>query len=432
MEEISKQLRAEINALQEYIARIEDRFLGTTWTAELLAPLSRLEDRLDREDLRSIVLLLQRVRDQFSINGHLAPQIAALLARYPEYLAAAGGPLLGSPPQDPALDPASVGLPAEDEEPVETTAPADTKDAPPEVKRAKPAANKPALKPPTSLPIDEDSEDLSGLSMDLFSGNRRPSPPPPRPVAPREKEPSPSTLNLYPLGEKKQRPAATGVSISPRQDLFLAHKIRPADLKARMQLTLPSQDQIQLDFKLQKKMSGRLADSLREHAEEHSLVLVPRVTQFVHQGTLHPCTVRVLANLFRPLLGNLNDLAPYKGCDFMDDTPEPGWALITPEALPETLGLNYFAQQQRLRQRADELGIIARMVRRRTLVEAVYDLIAAQLVLGLKLNQQTLDATSSSLTTSDFVCTYFSAEGIRFKTLPRTTSHPAIGVCPNL
>lgn len=85
-----------------------------------------------------------------------------------------------------------------------------------------------------------------------------------------------------------------------------------------------------------------------------------------------------------------------------------------------------------LREVQAELGIIPRMVRRRTLVEALYDLIAAQLVLGLKLNQQTLDATSSGLTTSDLVCTYFSAEGIRFKTLPRTTSHPAIGVCPSL
>lgn len=274
MEEISRQLRSEIGALQEYISRMEDHFLVTTWTAELLDPLRRLEDRLDPQDLQSILLLLQRVRDQFAIDGQLTPQIAALLARYPQYLAAAGQPLAALLVQDPALDPSPLGSPAEDEEQAEAEANA----SPPEVKPSRPVA-KPAAKAQVPPPDGEESEDLSGLSMDLFSGRRKAPPPHP-------KEPSPSTLN--------------------------------------------------------------------------------------------------------------------------------------------------FDQQQSLRQRADELGVIPRMVRRRSLVEAVYDLITSQLVLGLKLNHRTLDATASGVTASDSVCVYFSAEGIRFKELPRTTRHPAIGVCPSL
>lgn len=412
MEEISKQLRAEIDALQEYIGRMEDRFLATAWTAEVLAPLKRLEHRLDPEDLQSILLLLQRVRDQFSVNGQLAPQISALLARYP-HLAAHTTPAAIAVAPETALDPAPVSPPIP-------------------VVSSRPKAAKPPAKTPAPIPEDEESEDLSGLSMDLFSGRGKALPAPrPREEAPRERSPS-SSLKLFPLGKKEQRPAGNKINVSPRQDLFLAHKIRPADLKSRMQLGLPSQDQVQLDFKLQKKMSGRLADALREHAEEHSLLLIPRVAQFIHQGTLYPCTVKVLTTLFRPLLADLQDWAPYKACNFMDETPEAGWALVPPEALPETLGHNYFDQQQLLRQRADELGVIPRMVRRRTLVEALCDLITAHLVLGLKLNQQTLDATSSGPTASDFVCVYFSAEGIRVKDLPRSTSHPALGVCPTL
>jgi hypothetical protein len=417
VEEISKQLRAEIDALQEYIARMEDRFLATTWTGNLLAPLKRLEQRLAPADLQDILLLLQRVRDQFSVNGTLAPQIRDLLGRYPQYLTVS--PAAAGLTPETALDPA----------PAESPAPAA---APARIPKAKPPA-----KAPAPLGEDEESEDLSGLSLDIFTNRARASapasPPSPREETPHQNTPSPSTLNRFPLGKKKRESSAgEKIEISPRQDLFIAHKIRPADLKSRLQLSLPSQDQVQLDFKLQKMMSGRLVDALREHAEEHSLLLIPRVTQFTYQGTLYPCTAKVLTTLFRPLLGNLQDWASYKNAGFMDETPEAGWAFVPPEALPQTLGHNYFSQQQLLRQRADELGVIPRLVRRRTLVEALYDLITAQLVLGLKINQQTLDATASGPTASDFVCIYSSAEGIRVKNLPRTTVHPSLGVCPSI
>jgi hypothetical protein len=410
VEELSRQLRSEIDALQEYIARMEDRFLAATWTAELLGPLRRLEPGLEEGELQAIVLLLRRVRDQFSVNGQLGPQISQVLARYPQYLEAPGAADNPTGPQEAALDPAPAGAAAEDEEKAET--------APP-----RPKSPGPPVAPRPPRPGAEESEDLSGLSLDLFTGRAK---------APPRENPSPSTLNLHPLGAKKRPPPGDRFSATPRQDLFLAHKIRPADLKARMQLNLPSQDQVQLDFKLQKKMSSRLANALREQAASHSLLLIPRIAQFSHQGAVVPCTAKALVSLFRPLLGNPQDWAPYQACPFMDETPELGWALVPPEALPETLGHNYLDQQQVLRQRAEELGVVPRLVRRRTLVEALYDLIAAHLVLGLKLNQRTLDATASGPTAGDFVCIYFADEGIRVRDLPRTSSHPALGVCPSL
>jgi len=411
VEELSQQLRAEIDALREHIARLEDRFLATTWTAELLAPLQRLETRLAETDLRAIVVLLERVRVKFAVNGQLGPQISQLLTRYPHFLAQP--PDTGAALPEPALDPSPGGAPAEDEERAEE---------PVQVRPA--AASAPPVKPRPAREVSEESEDLSGLSLDVFT--HRPK------AAPTPRSPSPSTLNLYPLGEKKRGQSQEKIKATPRQDLFLAYKIRPADLKERMQLSLPAQEQVQLDFKLQKKMSSRLVDSLREQAEAQSLLLIPRVTQFQHQGTLYPCTAKVLISLFRPLLGNLQDWTPYRGCPFMDEAPEPGWALVAPESLPQTVGHNYHDQQQALRQHAEGLGVIPRLVRRRSLVEALYDLIAAHLVLGLRLNQQTLDATSSGPTANDFICIYFSGEGIRVRDLPRTTSHPALGVCPSL
>lgn len=413
VQELSRQLRAEIRALQEYIAQVEDRFLVATWTTELLRPLERLEDRLEKADLESIVVLLQRVRDQFSVNGNLAPQINQVLARYPQYL----GPTAPSAPaEEPALDPVPGAPLGEDEERRE----------PEEAPAARPQApHRPSADPDWSAAGGGGSEDLSGMSIDVFTarGKATKGTPP---------HPSSSTLNLFPLGAEKKRATTDRIDATPRQDLFLAHKIRPADLKTRMQLSLTSQEQVELDFKLQKKMGSRLVNVLRERAADQSLLLIPRVTQFVHRGTTYPCTAKVLLKLFRPLLADPEEWAPYRGSPFMDETPEAGWALVGPEALPETLGFGFAEQQQRLRQRAEDLGVVPRLLRRRSLVEALYDLLAAQLVLGLQLNRHTRDATNSGPDAGLFISIYSTPEGIRIAEMPRTASHPALGVSPSL
>lgn len=410
MEELSQQLRAEIEALREHIARLEDHFLATTWTAELLAPLQRLDTRLEETDLRAIVVVRKQVRDQFAVIGKLGPQISQLLTRYFRFLAQP--PDTGAAPPEPALDPAPGGVPGEEEERSK------------EPVQVRPAA---ASAPPVTRPAREvsaESEDLSGLSMDVFT--HRPK------AAPTPRSPSASPLILYPLGGKRRGQSQQKIKSVPRQDLVLAYKFRPADLKKGMQLSLPAQEQVQFDFKLQKKTSSRLVDSLREQAEAQSLLLIPRVTQFQHQDTLCPCTAKALISLFRNLLGNLQDWAQYRGCPFMDEAPEPGWALVAPESLPQTVCRNYLDQQQALRQHAEALGVFPRPVRRRSLVEALYDLIAAHLVPGLRLNHQTLDATPPGPTGNDFVRIYFSGEDIRVRNLPHATSHPALGVCPSL
>lgn len=413
VEELSRQLRAEIRALQEYIAQVEDRFLVATWTIELLRPLERLEARLERADLASIVVLLQRVRDQFSVNGNLAPQINQVLARYPQYL----GPTAASvPAEEPALDPVPGAPLSEDEERQEPV-------AAPAAKRQAPQTT--GADPGWSTAGGDGSEDLSGMSIDVFTarGKATKGNPPP---------PSSSTLNLFPLGEKKKRATTDRINATPRQDLFLAHKIRPADLKTRMQFSLTSQEQVELDFKLQKKMGSRLVDVLRDRAADQSLLLIPRVTQFVHRGTVHPCSAKVLLKLFRPLLANPEEWAAYRGSPFMEETPEAGWALVSPEALPDTLGFSFAEQQRRLRQRAEDLGVVPRLLRRRSLVEALYDLLAAQLVLGLQLNRHTRDATNSGPDAGRFISIYSTPEGIRIAEMPRTASHPALGVSSSL
>ena len=113
------------------------------------------------------------------------------------------------------------------------------------------------------------------------------------------------------------------------------------------------------------------------------------------------------------------------------ELPELGWALITPEAPRESLQKSYMEQNQYLRYVATSFGIPSHLVRRRTLVEAVYDLIVGQLVLGKSMQRQTLDWTATGSAKNDYICLYFAPEGIRVRDMSRTTRHQSLGVCPN-
>ena len=111
--------------------------------------------------------------------------------------------------------------------------------------------------------------------------------------------------------------------------------------------------------------------------------------------------------------------------------PQTGWALITREAPRDTLGGNFTEQNQSLRIMGPSIGLPSHMVRRRTLVEAAFDLVVGRLLLSEPLQQRTLDWTSSGTSKRGSVCIYLSKYGIRIRELPRSTRHSALGFCPN-
>ena len=122
----------------------------------------------------------------------------------------------------------------------------------------------------------------------------------------------------------------------------------------------------------------------------------------------------------------------YKGMPFLNhETPELGWALITKEAARETYDKNFMEQNQYLRYMAAETGIPSHLVRRRTLIETIYDMIVGRMVLKTTFLKRTLDWTSDGPNKSEFICAYFSERGIRLRHLPRTQHNRALGLCPN-
>lgn len=113
------------------------------------------------------------------------------------------------------------------------------------------------------------------------------------------------------------------------------------------------------------------------------------------------------------------------------EVPEPGWALITMESPKEGLGKNYMEQSQFLHHLSTSLSLPAHLLRRRTMVEAIYDLILGELILGQHLQRGSLDWTASSPAKNDYVCVYYPEEGIRVRDVSRGTHHPSLGVTPN-
>jgi len=282
----------------------------------------------------------------------------------------------------------------------------------------------PAEKPPSAAPVETGTPD--GLAPDaLFS-----SPPP--------AQPSPTPAGEQRKGKKSRQPPRKSsrpkpVDTSEKTDIF-ASQISLDDLLLSMDLTIPEQDKTQLENLLRNKMADRIIPALQAHAQfAKQFILVPRLTRYVYDGTLYACTIKNLVMTFIALFGNIHDLVQFKGHRFFNsEVPEQGWALVPAEAPRETLGKTFMEQTQYLRYLAANTGIPSHLVRRRTLVEAVYDIIVGRIVMGNPFQKQTLDWTSSGTSKSDFVCVYFAENGIRLRALPRTTHNPALGVVPHL
>jgi hypothetical protein len=226
----------------------------------------------------------------------------------------------------------------------------------------------------------------------------------------------------------RKRENTAPISVNPLQD-----KISLEDLQQKMGFSLTRQDINRLQLSLHEQINGRKLNALKTDPQaENRYLLIPRVSRFFYQGKLVDCTVKNLAKAYFGHFGDIKDLTQYKGTTFINhETPQTTWALIPPEALSDSLDKNYMEQQQFLRQLSGRVSLPSHLVRRRSLVEAIYDLLVGKLVLNRPLLQQTLDWTSDGPTKNDYICLYSAEEGIRLRDLTRTSHHRFLGLCPN-
>ena len=212
-----------------------------------------------------------------------------------------------------------------------------------------------------------------------------------------------------------------------------ADKISVKDLLSNLNIKLPPQDLDRLSTELPNKLQSKSVVALQSSPEaEGKYALIPRIPRFIFEGQMIPCTIKNLVQIYIKLFGDIKDLTRFKGQAFIvNETPKMEWALVAVDPATDSLKKNFMNQNQYLRQLANATKVPSHLLRRRTLVEGVYDLIVGALVLNERWLNNTLDWTSSGTSPSEFICISQPAEGIRIRNLPRTQSHQALGVCPN-
>lgn len=460
MDQIAQQLKAEIASLREYIQRTEERLQVRRWVDALIPPFEYLERDLDEDELRIAIRAFYQAKYRFSVNGHLSTQIDAILSRHaelaeslkrspdeelvqeflpakdPEY----SSPVLPDRLQDSAEASTLFAAAAEDEE----IEPLDLFAEKEEVLPAGTGANDASLFHPSSLSAEENEEaqepilpetlaSVDSLSSQKGRSGRQQSTADLQSLFQDATRPLPKSVEKTAKAVKLRKPRPSPAAEEEATvDLFAA-KIGLDDLLMHLGISLPSQDKVQLEHALHHKVADRAIAALRTNPIfEKQYILLPRISRFFYNGTLYPCTVKNLAKTYIALFGSIQDLIAFKSFAFFnEEVPELGWALITAEAPRESLDKNYMEQNQYLRYLAATAGIPSHLVRRRTLVEAVYDLIVSRLVLNTTWQRQTLDWTASGTSKNDFICVYFAENGIRMRELARTRHHRALGCCPN-
>ena len=495
MDQISQQLKEEIDSLREYIQHTEERLLVSNWVGEMLTPFEDTEQQFSQEELAQIVGALYKARHQFSVNGHLGNRLDTIIDRYSHlFTDSADNDDDRIPAKDPQNDNVLDFVEDEEDEDNEVdstqtlfepfrTGPVDAT-AQPAVRRDSSQQPAPIAQPSKDVgkqvakygknkdfQIVEDKRD--NALLDLFTAKRERNGDLSEPTT--TKQPTnDQPLNPLPDGaaddlfaqenaQKPTKPTRAAKSktqgrsqrdrrkASPERaskirqqavqedqrpdesfDIF-SERIAVDDLLLNMDIRLPEQDIVQLARSLKNKLSSSTVVALQKNPQaEAQYVLIPRISRFIFAGNIYPCTVKNLARTYIAFFGDIKDLMQYKGMPFLNhETPELGWALITKEAARETYDKNFMEQNQYLRYMAAETGIPSHLVRRRTLIETIYDMIVGRMVLKTTFLKRTLDWTSDGPNKSEFICAYFSERGIRLRHLPRTQHNRALGLCPN-
>ncbi|MGY8824937.1 MAG: hypothetical protein ACKVJG_13550 [Candidatus Latescibacterota bacterium] len=392
MDQIAQQLKEEIDSLREYIQRTEELLIVTNWVDEMITPFEETEREYDQEDLAQIIGALYKARHQFSVNGHLAGRLDAIIDRYGHLFPDSSTD--DSETQLPAKDPPNDNLWdfIEDEEdanyspPFEafaahTIAPTtDSKDsqAPAsEYERTEPLTEERRVL--NDIEDDKNTHDsqrnrdkaVGLLSKQKQDEEAKPNHSPQKSTTDRPQAPLPEVAEgelfirqetVQPLPKTQTNNSGTppqprrdgakkitksSSKIRPRQetkeealpivDIFSA-RISVEDLLVNMDIQLPKQDIVQLTHSLKHKLSNGVVTALQKTSQaKGQYVLIPRISRFIFDGNLYPCTVKNLARTYIGFFGDIKDLMQYKGMHFLNhDTPQLGWPLVTQEAARET------------------------------------------------------------------------------------------------
>ena len=114
---------------------------------------------------------------------------------------------------------------------------------------------------------------------------------------------------------------------------------------------------------------------------------------------------------------------------FVKEIPRLDWAIVSCEALPDTRSKNYAQQRVVVKGYAQKHQTTQMRVRRRTLAEALFDMVVIQLVIKEKLLINSVDLTDSKVGRMNYACINNGDKGIRIGDVSRQHTHPQLGMC---
>ena len=88
-------------------------------------------------------------------------------------------------------------------------------------------------------------------------------------------------------------------------------------------------------------------------------------------------------------------------------------------------------QKQALKAHAQRYQATERRVRRRNMIDALYDLVIIKLVHDVNMLSETVDLTESKIGRQNFAFVNYGENGIRINDIGRQQTHPQLGLCPN-
>ena len=234
--------------------------------------------------------------------------------------------------------------------------------------------------------------------------------------------------------EAKSEQETTVNSLDEKRLSLLPHLIRLDQLEKHLGLQIIPEDRLLLEQQLIKKMRDPAICHLMNHAKEKSfsLVMVPRIQRAFFDGKILHITGTNLLRLYPKFFENIQQTALKMSAEthFLQETPQMGWGLTTAEVLTESHNTNYFQQEQVLKRHAQSHKSNEMRVRRRTLIEALFDLLAVKIVTGKQLLYTTVDLTESKMGRVNMAVINYGESGIRIGDINSQQTHPQLGVCP--
>ena len=237
-----------------------------------------------------------------------------------------------------------------------------------------------------------------------------------------------------PADAKSEQEAVVN-SLDEKRLSLLPHLIRLDNLENNLGLQIIPEDRLYLEQQLIKKLRDPAICYLMDQAKENglSLVMIPRIQRAIFDGKLLQISGTNLLHLYPQFFEDIQQVALKMRAEthFLQETPQMGWGLTTAEVLTESHNTNYTQQEMVLKQHAHSHKSNEMRVRRRTLIEALFDLLAVKIITGKQLLYTTADLTGSKMGRINLAVINYGESGIRISDINRRQAHPQLGVCPN-